>query len=167
MKSAKAVPEFKCVDARQGQICGAAWSWRRRARRDGVRHWQRGRRQRIDALQLPAQAAALRQQFDTRKCPQRRHLLVEHQVGTQRENLATHARRCRPRPHHPHRIVDGILQILNIRRLALVQDNKIERQIPRLQKLEGPQRIGHKTDIARIIDAHDHDRQIARYAMHP
>jgi hypothetical protein len=63
--------------------------------------------------------------------------------------------------------IDRALQILQIRRTALVQDHDVDGKPLQTPVFECAKQLPHDADVAHFIDAQQHDRQIARDPASP
>ena len=77
------------------------------------------------------------------------------------------APRCVPRLAGAHQGLERDLQILDVGGAALVQDDEIDRQPLHAPIFVGAQHCAHDPDILDLVDAHQHDRQVAGDALRP
>ena len=132
-----------------------------------------GRRQhatrRLDAIELIGQVAAAAQQNDTGDGQQQGAGLDGNQVAAQHVNAArvVLGAEMGRRPAGADKRFQGDLQVLDVRRAALVQDHEIDDQALQTPILAGPQQLADDGGILDLVDAHQHDRLVARYALRP
>jgi len=67
------------------------------------------------------------------------------------------------RPAGADKGLQGDLQILNVGSTTLVQDHQIDDQALQTPVLPGAQQLAHDGGILDLVDAHQHDRLVARY----
>ena len=59
------------------------------------------------------------------------------------------------------------LEILHVRRRALVQDHEIDRELLQPPVFVGPQKLADDGDVIRLVDLDDHDGNVTGDSMSP
>src|SRR4029453_10247293 len=73
----------------------------------------------------------------------------------------------RPRPAGADQRLQGDLQVLDVRGAALVQDDDIDHQSLEAPVLAGAQDLADDGRLLDLVDAHQHDRHVARDSLRP
>ena len=66
-----------------------------------------------------------------------------------------------------HCAVDGDLQVLNIRRRPVIQDDKVDSKLPHPPIFMGAEHLMQNSEILSIVNLQHDDRQIARNSHRP
>ena len=115
------------------------------------------------AVELIGEWPALPDQDNPRDRCEQRAGFRRNQVGSQHEDTALPLRLTdrRPRLACPHQGLERDLQILDVRRRALVQNHEIDRQLLHPPVFVRLQQLAGDVEILDVGDAQQHDRQVA------
>ena len=73
----------------------------------------------------------------------------------------------RARLAHPMQGLEGVLQVLHVRRPPVVQDHEVDGELLHAPVLMGLQQLPRDGDVVDTVDSQQHDRQIAGDALAP
>ncbi len=109
------------------------------------------------------------EQHGTCRSQQGQARFAGNDVGAQDEHAASHRLTVDPDPRQSgaRQRLQRRLQVLHIGRRALIQDHDVDVQLLQAPVFERTQHLPHDPEVVGIVDAHQHDRQVARNAMGP
>ena len=134
--------------------------------------WCRARRDRLGPLEtdhLVGKRAASTEQHGSRRGLQQRAIRIGQLFPAQDEH-ATHAAVAvlhGVRLARPHQCLQRVVQVLGIRRPVLVEDHQIDIEHLQAPVLVGPQQLSDDVEVFRLVDSHEHDRQVTGDAVRP
>ena len=140
---------------------------RRRWRASGRRG--AGRLEIARAIDLFGEGAAVAMQHGARGSLKQIANFRRNQIGAQHEHGAARVVACDPghRLVHAHQRIERGLQILHIGRGPLVQNHQIDRKLFQPPIFMRAQKLAHEFQIVLVLDADQHDRQIAGNPVRP
>ncbi len=137
----------------------------RRSRTGGVpcRTWPRRRRHWREQRQMLGDVAPRRGEADTRDGGQQRSRLRCHRVRSQHvgRSLGDLSTEARARLAAAYRGLDRRLQVLNVGRRVLVDDDEIDGKPLHPPVLVRAQKLTNLRDVADVADPQQHDREVA------
>ena len=136
---------------------------------------QRSRRRRCRSVRalrpsdLLGQCAPPAEQHHPRDSLQQRTVLHRDQVCPQEDNLAAYAAGVRGKPQlaAAHERFQGALQLLSIRRRLFIHDDHVGGQLLHTPVFMRAEQLPDDLDILRVVDARQHNGQIAGDAVGP
>jgi hypothetical protein len=137
--------------------------------RDRTQLRQRHALRHLDPLELLREAAAPGHEHRARRGLQQVSGLGRDLIGAQDEHAAEHRvrRRTPPRLARANERVERVLQLLEVRARAFVQDHQVDREVLRAPVLVRADELARDAQVAGLVDLHQHDRQVARDAERP